>query len=48
MKKKLLTIDEKIFNDVKKRYARGVYAYAPDSVFIRNVLENLNRKLNRE
>lgn len=47
MKKKLLTIDEKIFNDVKKRYARGVYAFAPDSVFIRNVLEDLNRKLNR-
>lgn len=47
MKKKLLTIDEKIFNDVKKRYARGMYVFAPDSVFIRNVLDDLNRKLNR-
>lgn len=47
MKKKLLIIDEKIFTDVKKRYARGVYAFAPDSVFIRNVLEDINRKLNR-
>ena len=47
MKKKLLIIDENIFNDVKKRYASGVYAFAPDSVFIRRVLEDINRKLNR-
>lgn len=47
MKKKLLIIDEKIFNDVKYRYAGGVYKNASDSLFLRSLLEQVQIKLNK-
>ena len=47
MKKKLLTIDEKIFKDVKLRYKGGLFALVSDSLFIRSLLEDVNTKLNR-
>ena len=47
MKKKLLIIDEKIFNDVKSRYAGGVYKNSSDSLFFRSLLEQVQNKLNK-
>lgn len=47
MKKKLLNIDEKIFKDVKSRYAGGVYKNASDSFFLRSLLEQVQNKLNK-
>ena len=47
MKKKLLILDEKIFNDVKSRYAGGVYKNASDSLFLRALLEQVQIKLNK-
>ena len=47
MKKKLLIIDEKVFNDVKDRYAGGVYKNASDSLFLRSLLEAVQTKLNK-
>lgn len=47
MKKKLFNIDEKVFNDVKSRYARGVYKNASDSLFLRALLEQVQIKLNK-
>lgn len=47
MKKKLLNIDEKIFKDVKSRYAGGVYKNASDSLFLRMLLEKTQEKINR-
>lgn len=47
MKKKLLNIDEKVFKDVKSRYADGVYKNASDSLFLRSLLEQVQIKLNK-
>lgn len=47
MQKKLLTIDEKIFKDVKRRYKGGLFSLVSDSLFIRSLLEDVNTKLNR-
>lgn len=47
MKKKLLILDEKIFKDVKSRYARGVYKNSSDSFFLRELLEQVQNKLNK-
>lgn len=47
MKKKLFNIDEKVFNDVKSRYAGGVYKKASDSLFLRSLLEQVQIKLNK-
>lgn len=47
MKKKLFNIDEKIFKDVKSRYAGGVYKNASDSLFLRSLLEAIQNKLNK-
>lgn len=47
MQKKLITIDEKIFKDVKQRYKGGLFALVSDSLFIRSLLEDVNTKLNR-
>lgn len=46
-KKKLFILDEKIFNDVKSRYAGGVYKHASDSLFLRSILESVQIKLNK-
>lgn len=47
MQKKLITIDEKIFKDVKCRYKGGLFSLVSDSLFVRSILEDLNTKLNR-
>lgn len=47
MKKKLFNIDEKVFNDVKSRYAKCVYKNASDSLFLRELLEQVQNKLNK-
>ena len=48
MQKKLMTIDEKIFKDVKRRYKGGLFALVSDSLFVRSLLEDVNAKLNKK
>lgn len=48
MQKKLITIEEKIFKDVKSRYKGGLFALVSDSLFIRSLLEDVNAKLNKK
>lgn len=47
MKKKLFNIDEKVFKDVKARYANGIYKNASDTLFLRSLLEDVQTKLNK-
>lgn len=47
MKKKLLILDEEVFNDVKKRFGGGRFALVSDSAFLRILLEKTQEKINR-
>ncbi len=44
MKKKLLIIDEKNFNDLKRIWRRGLFARVSDSLFIRELIETILQK----
>lgn len=39
MKRKLLIIDEKNFNDLKRIWRGGIFARVSDSLFIRELIE---------
>ena len=44
MKRKLLIIDEKNFNDLKSIWRGGIFARCADSLFIRELIETTLEK----